>query len=169
MSMCAVADPETIPVVEASREEGIALFDRAARETLSMSGHEFLRRWDCGEWADEEDPEVMSVAMLVGFARVNTPPGCRSFPYSTTPKPGVRDAREDHSDLGGYAEPGPIHTLSLNDGQSVALKGKKALLFRMRVYYKIILIDKSNQLLWRVVTCGYMYSVALADGQAVFP
>jgi hypothetical protein len=36
-------------VIELSREEGIVLFDKAARNKLGISGDEFLRRWDAGE------------------------------------------------------------------------------------------------------------------------
>ncbi len=55
-------------------EEGRELFDRAARHYLDMSGEEFVRRWDAGEFDDPDDrtknpPGVMSVAMLLPFAR----------------------------------------------------------------------------------------------------
>lgn len=55
-------------------EEGRELFDRAARYYLDMSGEEFIRKWDAGEFDDPDDrsknpPEVMDVAMLLPFAR----------------------------------------------------------------------------------------------------
>lgn len=48
-----------------TREESRALFDRVARRDLNMSGEEFLRAWDAGEFDDNPDrPEVIRVAML---------------------------------------------------------------------------------------------------------
>jgi hypothetical protein len=56
-----------------SRRERHALFDRRARELMGMSGEEFLRRWDAGEFnaiADDPDrPEVMLLATLIPFGR----------------------------------------------------------------------------------------------------
>lgn len=55
---------------ELSREEGRRVFDRAARTNLGMSGEEFLRKWDAGEFgADPEDPRVVTVAMLIHLER----------------------------------------------------------------------------------------------------
>jgi hypothetical protein len=62
------ADAE-VDVVEATREEGRALLDRAAREVLNMSGGEFLAKWDAGEFEDADDPAITRVAMLIPFAR----------------------------------------------------------------------------------------------------
>lgn len=46
------------------------LFDHHARRMLGISGREFLRRWDAGEYADDPDrPGVMHVAMLRHLAR----------------------------------------------------------------------------------------------------
>lgn len=59
-----------MPLIELSPEEGFALFDRQARRSLQMDGHEFLRRWEAGEFADDADrPEVMRVVQLLPFAR----------------------------------------------------------------------------------------------------
>ena len=58
-----------VEVVEATRDEGKAMLDRAAREALNMSGEEFLARWDAGEYDDSHDPAVTRVAMLIPFAR----------------------------------------------------------------------------------------------------
>jgi len=58
-----------VGVVEASREEGQAILDRAAREVLNISGEEFLRRWDLGEYEGADDPAITRVAMLIPFAR----------------------------------------------------------------------------------------------------
>jgi hypothetical protein len=45
------------------------LFDNAAQHYLGISGEEFLRRWDSGYYQDPDQPEVMSVIMLLPFAR----------------------------------------------------------------------------------------------------
>jgi len=58
-----------IEVVEASREEGRAMLDRAAREVLNISGEDFLARWDAGEYRESDDPAITRVAMLIPFAR----------------------------------------------------------------------------------------------------
>jgi hypothetical protein len=51
-------------------EEAWDVFDRAARDDLSMSGEEFLRRWDAGAFrADPDQPGVMDVAMLIPLVR----------------------------------------------------------------------------------------------------
>jgi hypothetical protein len=64
---------ETIeePLVrEATREEGWAILDAQAQRRLSISGKEFVERWDRGEYLNcEERPEVMHVAMLLPFVR----------------------------------------------------------------------------------------------------
>lgn len=61
-------------VRELSREEGRELFDRQARRYLDMSGDEFLKKWDAGEFGDPDDrtknpPGVMKMAMLLPFVR----------------------------------------------------------------------------------------------------
>jgi hypothetical protein len=54
-------------------EEGRAYFDEASRNLLGISGEEFLRRWDAGEYRDAPDtPEssgIRSMAMLIPLAR----------------------------------------------------------------------------------------------------
>ncbi len=56
-----------------TREEGKQLFDYQARKLLNISGDEFLRRWDAGEYQPVPDtPEgrkVERLAMLIPFAR----------------------------------------------------------------------------------------------------
>ncbi|HUY44328.1 MAG TPA: hypothetical protein VMV92_01175 [Streptosporangiaceae bacterium] len=59
----------SVEVVEATREEGQAMLDRAAREVLNISGTEFLAKWDAGEYEDSADPAITRVAMLIPFAR----------------------------------------------------------------------------------------------------
>jgi hypothetical protein len=55
-------------------EESRALFDRKARALLGISGPEFLRRWDAGEYRGlteetREERDIMRVAMLIPFGR----------------------------------------------------------------------------------------------------
>lgn len=54
-------------------DEARAHFDEQARRFMTMSGEEFLRRWDAGEYrgiADDADhPEIMPLAMLIPFVR----------------------------------------------------------------------------------------------------
>jgi hypothetical protein len=57
-------------VRELSPEEGRKLFDEAARFYLNISGDEFIRAWEAGEYDDDPDrSEVMSMAMLLPFAQ----------------------------------------------------------------------------------------------------
>lgn len=49
-----------------SAEEARAIFDEKAREAMGMSGEEFLRRYDAGEFADyPDDWEHMAFTRLV--------------------------------------------------------------------------------------------------------
>jgi len=53
-----------------TRAQGRAVFDRAARRHLRMSGAEFRRKWEAGEFPDpDSDADVMRVAMLLPLAR----------------------------------------------------------------------------------------------------
>ena len=49
------------------------LFDEQARTTLGITGEEFIRRWDAGEFdtvADDPDhPEILRLAMMLSFGR----------------------------------------------------------------------------------------------------
>ena len=59
-----------VPVREVDRQDGQALIDENARHYLGISGEEFLRRWDAGEYAQaDSDPNVMLVASLLPFVR----------------------------------------------------------------------------------------------------
>lgn len=65
------ADGDVVPEVqELSAEQGRTLFDKTARKLLSISGDEFLARWDRGDYEDEqENMAVTKIAMLIPFAR----------------------------------------------------------------------------------------------------
>ena len=50
--------------------EALEDFDASARRYLGISGAEFLRRWDAGEYPDPDDtPGVMAVAFLIPLIR----------------------------------------------------------------------------------------------------
>jgi hypothetical protein len=64
----AIADRRQIEVLD--REEGMRLLDERARQYLNMSGEEFMRRWDAGEFTKgPERSEVVLLAMLLPLAR----------------------------------------------------------------------------------------------------
>ena len=67
-------DPDEIPGIHiVTAEEGRALFDYKARQYLDISGEEFLRRWDAGEYRPIADtPEgrkIGRLVMMLPFAR----------------------------------------------------------------------------------------------------
>lgn len=59
--------PAVLPDIDVIEgEEGRAYFDRRARALLGISGEEFLRRWDAGEYRPVPDtPEGRKVGRLV--------------------------------------------------------------------------------------------------------
>ena len=63
--------PQTIRWL--SDEEARAEFDAQSRKLLGISGEEFLRRWDAGEYRGIEDdadhPNVILMAVLIPFVR----------------------------------------------------------------------------------------------------
>lgn len=61
----------SIPGVEIlTREEGRAFFDRQARKYLGISGEEFLRRYDAGEFRPScQNLSVSRMVILLPFAR----------------------------------------------------------------------------------------------------
>lgn len=62
------ADLDRHQIRALTKEEAWEIFDAQARERANMSGEEFLRAWDAGEFDD--DPEsVMFLAMLIPLAR----------------------------------------------------------------------------------------------------
>lgn len=56
-----------------TEEEGLVIFDEQARKELGISGEEFLRRWDAGEYQPVPDTtegrRVGRLVMLMPFAR----------------------------------------------------------------------------------------------------
>lgn len=65
MTVALEREPIGVTVREVTPEERRQIFDEAARYYLGMSGKEFARRWDAGEFDDDPDRrEVMRVALL---------------------------------------------------------------------------------------------------------
>ncbi len=66
-------EPQTEPPSVLPPEEGRALFDAEARHWAGISGEEFLRRWDAGDYRNIPDtPEgrrIMDVVFLIPFGR----------------------------------------------------------------------------------------------------
>ncbi len=67
-------ETETIPTIHWMNDaEACAEFDAEARHWLGVSGGEFLRGWDAGEYRDtiddEDHPGVLMVAMLIPWVR----------------------------------------------------------------------------------------------------
>ncbi|MDC8970841.1 hypothetical protein [Mycobacterium marinum] len=59
-------------VVAMSSDESDAMFDRIARKNMGISGVDFLRRWDAGEFAGTDWDSVeglREVAMAIPLAR----------------------------------------------------------------------------------------------------
>ncbi|HET7036790.1 MAG TPA: hypothetical protein VFI42_13980 [Thermomicrobiaceae bacterium] len=54
---------------ELTKQEARELFDQVARKYLNMSGEEFLRRWDAGEFRDQDTPALIQVAILRHLAK----------------------------------------------------------------------------------------------------
>ena len=54
-------------------EEGRDLFDAEARRVMGMSGEEFIRRWEAGEYREIADTSgnlhIMRLAALIPFAQ----------------------------------------------------------------------------------------------------
>ncbi len=62
-------------VVWVSPEEGRRMFDEAAREWAGMSGEEFIRRYEAGEYADmvesEDNRHIVDLVLMIPLARQN--------------------------------------------------------------------------------------------------
>ena len=71
--MATTSEPTVAPIQWLSDDEARTFFDEQALALVGLSGEEFLRRWDAGEYDavadDPEHPEVMRLAALIPFAR----------------------------------------------------------------------------------------------------
>ena len=67
--MSIAPEADKVEVEEVTAEEGHALFDGIARRFLGLSGVDFLRKWDRGEFEGDDRPMVTYVAMLIPFGR----------------------------------------------------------------------------------------------------
>lgn len=54
-------------------EQGRRMFDAAARKQMGISGEEFIRRWDAGEYKEIADKDghrhIMDLALMISFGR----------------------------------------------------------------------------------------------------
>ena len=67
--MAPVARSRTDQLEFLDEEAAHKLFDEIAQRHLGVSGQEFLRRWERGEYRHEQErPEVVFVAMLRSLA-----------------------------------------------------------------------------------------------------
>jgi hypothetical protein len=66
-------DDELPPVIWVTPEEGRRLFDEWVRERMDISGEEFIRRWEAGEydevWDTPDHLYIGDLAALIPFAR----------------------------------------------------------------------------------------------------
>lgn len=65
-------DEKLPPVRELTHEESRELFDQQAQSWLGISGEEFIRRYDAGEFSDEQldrDPDIVYLAMKLAVVR----------------------------------------------------------------------------------------------------
>jgi hypothetical protein len=62
-----MVDTDAGGIKELTLEEGRELFDKQVRRYLNMSGKEFIKKWEAGEFDDPDRPEVMEVVMLLPF------------------------------------------------------------------------------------------------------
>jgi len=71
--MAVAPERETKPVRFLSQDEAHRFFDEQARRLLNISGDDFLRRYDAGEYDeildDPDHPEIMDLVMLRSFGR----------------------------------------------------------------------------------------------------
>lgn len=70
----ASAPDDELPYIQLTEDEGRALFDRACRREVGMSGEECLRRYDAGEFDGIEEDEfgrrVVELEMVIPFAKI---------------------------------------------------------------------------------------------------
>jgi hypothetical protein len=68
--MPTIPDTDRVQIHFVSPEEEWAIFDGMAHDSLNLSGEEFLRRWDAGEWkANPDRPGVIQLAFMLPFGR----------------------------------------------------------------------------------------------------
>ncbi len=61
---------EASNVKELTLKQGSALLDKQVRKYLHLSGDEFIKKWDAGEFDENPDrPEIMRLVMLIPFAK----------------------------------------------------------------------------------------------------
>jgi hypothetical protein len=64
-----------IQLVHMTEDDAADAFDRTVRREMGMSGEDFLRRWDAGEWADtdlDDVPGLVDVWMMLPLVRHDT-------------------------------------------------------------------------------------------------
>jgi len=71
--MAEIIDETETGIRWVSDEEAHAIFDAKARRLMGMSGEEFLRRYDAGEFADihadGENRAFVSLELMIAFGR----------------------------------------------------------------------------------------------------
>lgn len=63
--MLTASDARDIDAVELTPDEEYEYIQRECRRLLGMELDEFRRRWQAGEFRDNDDPKVTQVAMLL--------------------------------------------------------------------------------------------------------
>lgn len=67
--MTQTVEPALPPVIDLTPEESWAFFDDKAHELLGISGEEFVRRWNAGDYDeiadDGEHSDIMYLAMFL--------------------------------------------------------------------------------------------------------
>lgn len=61
--------PKVCAEIEATPEQGAAIFDLSARRLFGISGPEWLERYSLGEYRGSDDPRVASLMMLIPFVQ----------------------------------------------------------------------------------------------------
>jgi hypothetical protein len=59
----------TVRIEAVTQTEGAEILDAASRRLLSLSGEEFLSRWERGDFISDDHVAVMKVTMLIPLAR----------------------------------------------------------------------------------------------------
>jgi len=71
--MATTVEQTSDPMRAVTPDEGRAIFDHQARRLLGISGEDFLRRWDAGEYREIADTpgnlHLMYLALLAPFAQ----------------------------------------------------------------------------------------------------